>query len=95
LDAVIWSGKFSAVAGFPVSVAVPFPLLVNVTPLGRAPDSVIELAVGVPVVVTVKVVVWPFGKVALLADVMVGATAGLMRKDDEKAVDEASPKLVL
>jgi hypothetical protein len=37
----------------PLRLAVPFPLLVNVTPLGRAPASVIA-ATGKPVVITVN-----------------------------------------
>ena len=40
-------------AGVPASVAVPLPLLVNVTPEGSVPVST-SAAVGKPVVVTVK-----------------------------------------
>src|ERR1019366_3174308 len=41
-------------AGVPATVAVPLPLFVNVTPVGRAPIAVrdIEAPVGKPVVVT-------------------------------------------
>ena len=59
-------------AGVPLSVAVPFPLLVKVTPLGSAPVSVSDGA-GVPVVVTVKLPAAPTVKVILLALVMAGA----------------------
>ena len=41
-------------AGVPLSVAVPFPLSVKVTPLGRAPVSARD-GVGTPVDVTVNV----------------------------------------
>ena len=51
-------------------VAVPSPLSVNVTPLGKAPFSV-RLGVGEPVVVTVKVLAAPTVKVVLLALVMI------------------------
>jgi len=59
-------------AGVPLSVAVPFPLLTNVTPLGSAPvsDSVGD---GVPVVVIVKLPAVPTVNVAVLALVIVGA----------------------
>jgi uncharacterized membrane protein len=74
LLAVMVSGyvPFVPVAGVPLSVAVWFPLLVNVTPLGSAPVSVI-VGVGVPVVVTVKVPAPPTVKVVLLALVIAGA----------------------
>ena len=48
----------------PLSVAVPLPLSVNVTPLGRAPLSV-SAGVGKPVAVTVKVPAAPAVKVVL------------------------------
>ena len=53
-------------------MAVPFPLFVNVTPLGNAPVSVID-GVGVPVVVTVKLPAVPTLNVVLLALVIAGA----------------------
>ena len=56
----------------PLSVAVPLPLLVNVTPLGRAPLS-LTVGVGEPVVVTVKLPDWPTVKVVLVPLVMAGA----------------------
>ena len=58
-------------AGVPLSVAVPFPLFVKVTPLGSAPDSVRD-GVGDPVVVTVKLPAVPTVNVVLLALVIVG-----------------------
>jgi hypothetical protein len=59
-------------AGVPLSVAVPFALATNVTPLGRVPVSV-RVGVGVPVAITVKVPFVPTENVVLLALVMVGA----------------------
>jgi hypothetical protein len=59
-------------AGVPASVAVPFPLSVNVTPLGSVPDSVIAGAGG-PVAVTVNVPAAPTVNVVLFALVIVGA----------------------
>ena len=59
-------------AGIPLSVAVPFPLFMNVTPLGSAPVSV-RVGVGVPVVVTVKLPAVPTVNVAVLALVIAGA----------------------
>jgi hypothetical protein len=56
----------------PVKVAVPLALSVNVTPVGRAPVSVIA-AVGVPVVVTMNVSPVPTVNVAALPLVMPGA----------------------
>ena len=53
-------------------MAVPFPLSINVTPLGAAPVSVSE-SVGVPVAVTVKLPVVPTVNVVLLALVIAGA----------------------
>ena len=50
-------------AGVPASVAVPFPLSVNVTPDGRVSGAG-KMHVGYPVVVTVKVPGWPTAKVA-------------------------------
>ena len=59
-------------AGVPANVAVPSPLLVKVTLLGNAPVSPND-AVGVPVVVTVKVPAVPTVNVALLELVITGA----------------------
>jgi hypothetical protein len=59
-------------AGVPLSVAVPFPLLTNVTPLGSAPLSLTD-GVGVPVAVTVKLPAVPTVNVVLLALVIAGA----------------------
>jgi hypothetical protein len=78
-------------AGVPLSVAVPFPLSLNVTPLGSAPDSVSE-GVGVPVVVTVKLPAVPTVNVVLFALVIAGAVppplAGL------KAAITAAPDVI-
>src|SRR5204863_9279560 len=59
-------------AGVPPSVAVPFPLSLNVTPLGSAPVSLSD-GVGVPVVVTVNVPAVPTANVVLLALVIAAA----------------------
>ena len=59
-------------AGVPLSVAVPLPLLTNVTPLGSVPVCVSD-GVGVPVVVTVKLPAVPTVNVVLLALVIAGA----------------------
>jgi hypothetical protein len=59
-------------AGVPLSVAVPFPLFANVTPLGNAPASVRD-GVGAPVVVTVKLPAVPTVNDVLLALVIAGA----------------------
>ena len=53
----------------PAAVGVPLTdpvLLLKVTPLGKAPDS-LRVGVGVPVAITVKAPFWPTLKVALLA----------------------------
>jgi hypothetical protein len=59
-------------AGVPLSVPVPFPLSLNVTPLGSAPVSLSE-GVGVPVAVTVKLPAMPTVNVVLFALVIAGA----------------------
>jgi len=59
-------------AGVPPSVAVPFPLSLKVTPLGSTPASV-RVAVGAPVVVTVKLPAVPTINVILFPLVMTGA----------------------
>jgi hypothetical protein len=65
-----------AVAGVPLSLPVPSPLSWNVTPLGKAPLSVM-LGVGDPVVVTVKEPATPTWNVVEFALVIVGACAAL------------------
>ena len=67
-------------AGVPASVAVPSPLSMKLTPVGRAPVSESD-AVGRPVVVTVKVPALPSVKVVLSAEVMPGATSTVRVKD--------------
>jgi hypothetical protein len=52
--------------GVPLSFAVPFPLSMNVTPLGSAPVSLND-GLGGPAAVTVKVPNAPTVKVTLLA----------------------------
>ena len=64
-------------AGVPLRVAVPFPLFVKVTPLGKAPDSVMD-GVGDPVVVTVKLPAAPTVNVVLLALVIVGEVRAVL-----------------
>ena len=58
--------------GVPLRVAVPFPLFVKVTPLGRVPDSLSD-GVGDPVAVTVKLPAVPTANVVLFALVIAGA----------------------
>jgi hypothetical protein len=58
--------------GVPLSVAVPFLLFTNVTPLASVPLSLSD-GVGVPVVVTVKLPFFPTVNVVLLALVIAGA----------------------
>src|SRR6266436_1111818 len=60
-----------AAVGVPLSVPVPLPLSRNVTPLGKAPLSVM-LGVGDPVVVTVNVPAAPAWNVTAFALVIVG-----------------------
>ena len=62
-----------AATGVPLSVAVPFPLFMNVTPAGSGPVSLIAVTEGEPVVVTVNVPSLPTVNVAVLALVMAGA----------------------
>ena len=59
-------------AGVPASVAVPLPLLVNVTPVGSVPVRV-TVAAGKPVVVMLNVPAVPIVNEALFALVMAGA----------------------
>jgi hypothetical protein len=61
-------------AGVPLSVAVPFPLSLNVTPLGSAPVAVSD-GVGVPAVVTEKFPGVFTVNVVLLALLIAGACA--------------------
>jgi len=67
-------GEEPAVAapGVPLSVPVPLPLSVKVTPLGSVPVSVRD-GVGVPVVVTWNDPAEPTLKVVLVLLVMAGA----------------------
>jgi hypothetical protein len=58
--------------GVSLSVPVPSPLSLKLTPLGSEPASLSE-GIGFPVVVTVKLAFVPTVKVALLALVIVGA----------------------
>ena len=58
-------------AGVPLNVPVPFPLSLNVTPLGSAPVSV-SVGVGAPVVVTVKLPAVPTVNVVVFALVTAG-----------------------
>ena len=60
-------------AGVPARAAVPSPLSVKVTPLGRAPDSD-TAGVGIPVEVTVKLPALPSVSVVLEPEVIEGAT---------------------
>ncbi len=59
-------------AADPEIVAVPLPLSVKFTPLGNDP-VLFKAAVGLPVVVTVKVPLVPAVKVTLFALVIAGA----------------------
>ena len=56
-------------AGVPLRVAVPLPLSMNITPVGRLPDSVKE-ATGNPAVVTENHPVDPVVNVVVLPEVM-------------------------
>jgi hypothetical protein len=58
--------------GVPLNVPVPFPLSLNVTPLGSVPVSLSD-GVGAPVAVTVKLPATPTENVVPLALVIVGA----------------------
>ena len=58
--------------GVPLSVAVPLPLSMKLTPKGNAPLRVSEIG-AVPVVVTRKLPATPTLKVVAFALVMVGA----------------------
>ena len=64
-------------AGVPLSVPVPFPLSLNVTPLGSAPVSLSE-GVGLPVAVTVKLPAVPTVNVVLLVLVIAGAVCAVL-----------------
>ena len=61
------------VPGVPLSVAVPFPLSVNVTPLGRVTPPSLRAGGGNPVVITVNEPADPATNVVLLALVIAGA----------------------
>jgi hypothetical protein len=66
--------------GVPDRLAVPSPLSVKVTPEGRDPDSV-RLAVGIPEVVTRKLLVTPAEKVVEAEEVIFGAWSTVRVKD--------------
>ena len=72
LEAVMVIGKLPAAPGVPASVAVPSPLLTNVTPAGSEPVS-LSVGVGTPVADTVNVPAEPLVKVVADADVIAGA----------------------
>ena len=76
LEAVIVSGYVPTVpaSGVPERLAVLSPRFRNVTPAGSAPVSV-SIAIGAPVVVTVKMFNAPSANVALSALVIAGAWA--------------------
>ena len=75
LTAVKLMGNPPPLAGFPLSVAVPLPLSVKVTPMGNAPDSVI-VGTGDPLVVNVNDPGIPTTNVVVLPLVMDGARLG-------------------
>src|SRR5437870_5080448 len=70
-----------AAAGVPLSVAVPLPLSVKVTPVGSVPVLVTVATVGNPLVVTVNVPALPTVKVATFALVIRGAWVTVSVKD--------------
>jgi hypothetical protein len=72
-------------AGVPERIAVPLGFGVNVTPLGKAPDSV-RVGAGIPVVVTLKVPGLPTTNVVLEALVMAGAELTVRLNDWVAAV---------
>ena len=72
MDAVMTRGNVPLALAVPLRVPVPFPASVNEIPGGKIPVT-LKLEVGVPVVVTVKMPLFPFTKVALLALVIAGA----------------------
>src|ERR1700683_4934346 len=73
LAAVMVMANDPAAAGVPASVAVPLPLSVKVTPLGRVAPVSDRVGSGKPVVVTVREPAVPALNVVLLALVMAGA----------------------
>jgi hypothetical protein len=72
LLAVMVIGELPVAAAVPEMVAVPFPLSAKFTPAGKDP-VLFRAAVGLPVVVTVKVPADPAVKVTLAALVIAGA----------------------
>ena len=72
------------VVGVPEMVAVPLPLFMKVTPVGRAPDSV-RVATGYAVVVTVSLKAAPTMEVAESALVMEGGTSSVRVTDPSAA----------
>jgi hypothetical protein len=79
--------------GIPLSVPVPSPLSVNVTPDGKAPDSVM-LGVGLPIVITVNELCVPTVKFALLLLVMAGACPLVTANVVEPQIDPAQALIV-
>ena len=79
-DGEVVDSRWCPVAGVPARVAVPSPLSLKVTPVGRAPDS--ESDGGRQAVeVTVKVPALPSVKVVWSAEVMVGGPSTTRVKD--------------
>ena len=74
-------------------VAVPLPLLTNVTPVGRLPAS-LRVGAGVPVVVTVKEPWLPTVKLVLPPLVIDGATSMLKESVFEDVELTPAPLLV-
>ena len=64
-------GKLPALVVVPASVAVPFPLSMNMIPLGRLPVS-LKAGVGVPVDITVNMPAMPAVNVVLAPLVICG-----------------------
>jgi hypothetical protein len=82
LDAVTVSVYKPVVAGFPLNVALPFPLSVKVSPAGSAGEER-KLKPGVagnPETVKIKELFTPVENVALLVLVNVGASGELATK---------------
>ncbi len=75
LDAVNVRLNAPLAVGVPPRVPVPFPLSVNVTPVGSAPFSN-RVGIGNPVAITMNVPAEPTLNVALFPVVIVGEVAG-------------------
>jgi hypothetical protein len=67
------------------------PVVVSVTPVGRAPDSV-NVGAGEPVAVTVNVPAAPFVNVVLLAEVITGGA--LTDRGDDAEIATGRPSSV-